>query len=60
MRKFMRRKKEQDRVIVTTKEQLKTAVNQKKEHIEIQGDLARKLRWIGLLSPRKIAALTVA
>ena len=44
MRKFMRRKKEQDRVIVTTKEQLKTAVNQKKEHIEIQGDLARKLR----------------
>ena len=60
MRKFMRRKKEQDRVIVTTKEQLKTAVNQKKEHIGIQGDLARKLRWIGLLSPRKIAALTVA
>lgn len=59
MRKIWGKKKEPDRVVVTTKEQLKTAVNQKKEHIEIKGDLARKLQWLGLLSPRKIAALTV-
>ena len=59
MRKFMSKKKEPDRVVVTTKEQLKTAIDQKKEHIEIQVDLAKKLQWIGLLSPHKIVALTV-
>jgi len=54
----MKKNKESNRVVVTSKEQLKTAINQKKEHIEIQGDLARELKWIGKLSPGKIAALS--
>ena len=50
MRKIGGKKKEPDRVVVTTKEQLKSAVNRKEAYIEIQGDLARKLQWMGKLS----------
>lgn len=56
--KIWGKKKEPKRVVVTTKEQLKTAVNQNKEYIEIQGDLARKLQWIGKLSSARLYKLT--
>lgn len=55
-----RKNKETNLAVVTTKEQLKKAVEQKKEHIEIRGDLAKKLRWMGKLSPSKIIALSAA
>lgn len=57
MLKIGGKKKEQDRVVVTTKEQLKEAVNRKEAHIEIQGDLARKLQWMGKLSSAKLHKL---
>lgn len=57
MRKIGGKKKEPDRVVVTTKEQLKSAVNRKEAYIEIQGDLARKLQWMGKLSSAKLYKL---
>ena len=41
--------------IVTTKEQLKAAVNRKDSYIEVQGDLAKKMNWMAKLSKKKIA-----
>ncbi len=59
MRKLRNTKKDK-KVVVTTKEQLKAAVNRKEPVIEVQGDLAKKLQWLGKLSKAKISALIVA
>ena len=40
--------------IVTTKEQLKTAISRKAVYIEVRGDLAKKMNWMAKLS-QKIA-----
>lgn len=43
--------------IVTTKEQLKAAVNRKDTYIEIRGELAKKMNWMTKLSKKKIALI---
>lgn len=53
---FGKRKKEQ-KVIARTKEELKAAVKRKEPLIEVQGDLANKMKWMGKLSKKKIVAL---
>lgn len=53
-------KKDNEKVtIVTTKEQIKAAVNRKDTCIEVRGELAKKMNWMAKLSKKKIA-LTVA
>ena len=53
---FRKNKGETKKVtIVTTKEQLKAAVNRKDSYIEVQGDLAKKMTWMAKLSKKKIA-----
>lgn len=46
--------------VVTTKEQLKAAVNRKDSYIEVQGDLAKKMNWMAKLSKKKIALIIAA
>lgn len=46
--------------VVTTKEQLKAAVNRKDNYIEVQGDLAKKMNWMVNLSKKKIAFIIAA
>lgn len=53
----MLRKKKSEAVVVNTKEELKAAVNRKFPCIEVRGSLAKKLKWMGSLSPAKITAL---
>lgn len=43
--------------IVTTKEQLKAAVNRKDPCIEVRGDLAKKMSWMAKLSKEKVALI---
>ncbi len=43
--------------IVTTKEQLKAAVNRKDTCIEVRGELAKKMNWMTKLSKKKIALI---
>lgn len=54
---FGKNKIRETKVIVTTKEELKAAVKRKEPHIEVQGDLANKMRWMAKLSKKKMAAL---
>lgn len=49
--------KKEDVTIVTTKEQLKAAVNRKDTYIEVRGDLAKKMNWMAKLSKKKIALI---
>jgi len=49
-------KKTEKKVIVKTKEELKAAVKRKEPCIEVQGDLANKMKWMGKLSKVQIAA----
>lgn len=55
---FGKRKSKHKRVVVTTKEELKTAINKKEPYIEVQGNLVNKMKWMGKISKKKIAALT--
>lgn len=58
---FEKNKKENKKVtIVTTKEQLKAAVNRKDSCIEVRGDLAKKMNWIAKLSKKKAALIIAA
>lgn len=55
---FGKLKKEKEAVtIVTTKEQLKAAVNRKDACIEIRGELVGKMKWMAKLSGKKIAII---
>lgn len=54
---FGKKKKDTEReVIVKTKEELKAAIKRKEPYIEVQGDLANKMKWMGGLSKKKVAA----
>ena len=46
-----------NKVVVSSKEELKTAIKRKNPYIEVQGDLAKKMKWMGKLSSAKIAAI---
>lgn len=51
------KEKERKVTVVTTKEQLKAAVNRKDTYIEVKGDLAKKMNWMAKLSKKKIAMI---
>lgn len=58
---FRKNKEEKGKVtIVTTKEQLKAAVNRRDSCIEVRGDLAKKMNWMAKLSKKKIAIIIAA
>ena len=38
-----------NKVVVSSKEELKTAIKRKEPYIEVQGDLAKKMKWMGKL-----------
>lgn len=42
-----------NKVVVSSKEELKTAIKRKEPYIEVQGDLAKKMKWMGKLSSVK-------
>lgn len=44
-------------IVVSTKEELKKAIENKEKEITVVGDLAKKINWMAKLSPAKIAAL---
>ena len=50
---FGKRKKVESVTVVTTKEQLKAAVNRKDVCIEIKGELAGKMKWMAKLSKKE-------
>ncbi len=55
---FGKQKREMENVtVVTTKEQLKAAINRKDACIEIKGELAGKMKWMAKLSSKKIAII---
>lgn len=56
MRLFNRASKKKA-IVVSTKEELKKAVENKEKEITVVGDLAKKIKWMAKLSPAKIAAL---
>lgn len=53
---FGKKKNSINKVVVSSKEELKTAIKRKNPYIEVQGDLAKKMKWMGKLSSAKIAA----
>ena len=53
---FGKKKNSINKVVVSSKEELKTAIK-RKEPYEVQGDLAKKMKWMGKLSSVKIAAI---
>lgn len=58
---FRKNKEEKGKVtVVTTKEQLKKAVNRKDSCIEVRGDLVKKMNWMVNLSKKKIALIIAA
>ena len=54
---FGKKKNSINKVVVSSKEELKTAIKCKEPYIEVQGDLAKKMKWMGKLSSVKIAAI---
>ena len=54
---FGKKKNSINKVVVSSKEELKTAIKRKEPYIEVQGDLAKKMKWMGKLSSVKIAAI---
>ena len=54
---FGKKKNSINKVVVSSKEELKTAIKRKNPYIEVQGDLAKKMKWMGKLSSAKIAAI---
>lgn len=59
LRMFGKNKSEIKKVRVTNKTELKAAMNRKEQCIEVTGELANKLKWMGKLPPSKVMA-TVA
>lgn len=57
---FGKKKKSENVVVVTTKEELKTAIKSKEPCIEVQGNLARKMKWMTKLNRAAIIALIPA
>lgn len=58
---FGKNKEEKGKVtVVSTKEQLKAAVNRKDSCIEVRGDLVKKMNWMVNLSKKKIALIIAA
>ena len=47
---FGKKKNSINKVVVSSKEELKTAIKRKEPYIEVQGDLAKKMKWMGKLS----------
>ena len=56
---FGKKKNSINKVVVSSKEELKTAIKRKEPYIEVQGDLAKKMKWMGKLSSVKIAAIAL-
>lgn len=55
---FGKKKKDTEpKIVVKTKEELKAAVRRKEPCIEVQGDLAKNLKWIKKLTKPQAAAL---
>lgn len=54
---FLEKSKKEEVTVVTTKKELNEAVKMKKPCIEVQGDLAKQVKWIKKLTPAKTAAL---
>ncbi len=55
---FGKKKKDMEtKTVVKTKEELKAAVKRKDSHIEVQGDLARKMKWMRRLTVSQATAL---
>ncbi len=54
---FGRKTKNENVVVVTTKEELKAAIKSKKPNIEVHGDLAKKMKWMTKLRRAAIVAL---
>lgn len=52
-----RKKKDEERTIVTTKQELNAAIKRGEPLIEVKGDLIKQIKWVERLSPVKIAAL---
>lgn len=52
---FGRKKQMERKTIVKTKEELKAAIKRKEPYIEVQGDFANKMKWMGRLSKKKVA-----
>ena len=44
---FGKKKNSINKVVVSSKEELKTAIKRKEPYIEVQGDLAKKMTFIG-------------
>lgn len=58
---FRKNKEEKGKItVVTTKEQLKAAVNRKDSCIEVKGDLTKKMNWMAKLSKKKLAIVIAA
>lgn len=58
---FRKNKEEKGKItVVTTKEQLKAAVNRKDSCIEVRGDLTKKMNWMAKLSKKKLAIVIAA
>ncbi|MFG6330072.1 MAG: hypothetical protein K1W06_11500 [Lachnospiraceae bacterium] len=54
---FGKKVKNEKPVVVTTKEELKAAIKSKEPCIEVQGNLAKKMKWMTKLSPKLIIIL---
>lgn len=54
---FGRKKQMEKKIIVKTKEELKAAIKRKEPCIEVQGDLAIKIKWIKKLTRPQVVAL---
>ncbi len=54
---FGKKKKGTNKIVVSTKEELKAAIKRKEPYIEVQGDLAKKMKWMGKLTPAKAAGM---
>ena len=57
---FGKKTKNENVVVVTTKEELKAAIKSKKPNIEVHGDLAKKMKWMSKLNRAAIIALIPA
>lgn len=50
-------KKKSNAIVVTEKEQLNAAIKRKEPEVEIQGELAKKLKWMGKIKAASIIAI---
>lgn len=54
---FGKKRMEINKVTVSSANELKAAVKKKEQNIEVTGELAKKLKWMVKLSPKKITAI---